>query len=354
MVSALKAKRIRRTKIAAATLALVAVPVYLHNASFLAEPIADRPLFYAHRALGQGFTLEGLTGKTCTASRMTPLEHGFLENTIPAMEAAFDYGADVVEFDVHPTVDGRFVVFHDWTVDCRTEGEGVTREHTLEALQRLDVGYGYTADGGETFPFRGRGVGLMPSLEEVLATFPDRDFLIDVKGNDPQEGRLLAERLEELTAGREGEVALTGAPRPVGIVRERLAEVRTLTRPLLKRCLKRYIALGWTGHVPESCRRSVLLVPANVAPWLWGWPNRLLQRMDRAGSRVVLIGDYRGGIFSTAIDDPARLETLPADYSGGIWTGRIDLVGPAAGSRWPGARDAPAELPPAGQGGAGT
>jgi glycerophosphoryl diester phosphodiesterase len=36
------------------------------------------------------------------------------------MRAAFDLGADIVELDVHPTVDGSFVVFHDWTVECRT------------------------------------------------------------------------------------------------------------------------------------------------------------------------------------------------------------------------------------------
>ena len=47
------------------------------------------------------------------------------------MEAAFGAGADIVEFDVHPTTDGAFVVFHDWTVDCRTNGNGVTRSHTL-------------------------------------------------------------------------------------------------------------------------------------------------------------------------------------------------------------------------------
>ncbi len=39
-----------------------------------------------HRGLGQGFSKEGLTGKTCTASRMLLLEHGFLENTIPSID----------------------------------------------------------------------------------------------------------------------------------------------------------------------------------------------------------------------------------------------------------------------------
>jgi glycerophosphoryl diester phosphodiesterase len=71
------------------------------------------------------------------------------------------------------------------------------------------------------------------------------------------------------------------------------------------------------------------MVPANVASWLWGWPNRFLQRMARAESQVMLVGDYWGEGFSQGFDDPARLNQLPADYSGGIWTDRIDLIGPA-------------------------
>ncbi|MEZ4555866.1 MAG: glycerophosphodiester phosphodiesterase family protein [Caldilineaceae bacterium] len=56
-------------------------------------------------------------------------------------------GADVVEFDVHRTSDDQFAVFHDWTLDCRTDGTGVTRDQTLADLQTLDIGYGYTGDG---------------------------------------------------------------------------------------------------------------------------------------------------------------------------------------------------------------
>jgi len=83
------------------------------------------------------------------------------------------------------------VVFHDWMLDCRTESKGVTREHSLAALKKLDIGYGYTADGGKSFPFRGKGVGLMPSLDEVLETFPNRRFLINIKSNDASEGTSL-------------------------------------------------------------------------------------------------------------------------------------------------------------------
>jgi len=138
------------------------------NASYWSSYRAPTTLV-AHRGLAQTYHREDLDNETCTATRIYPPQHPYLENTIASMQAAFDAGADIVEFDVHPTTDGAFAVFHDWTVDCRTQGKGVTRTHTLAELKALDIGYGYTADGGKTFPFRGRGVGLMPSLDEVLA-----------------------------------------------------------------------------------------------------------------------------------------------------------------------------------------
>jgi glycerophosphoryl diester phosphodiesterase len=328
-----KPKRVGIKHVAVATTVMFALFVYLNNTSRLARPIGTEPVLIAHRALGQDFDREGLTGETCTASRTIPSGHEYLENTIASMTAAFAYGADFVEFDVHRTTDGRFAVFHDWTLDCRTDGSGVTREHTLAELQTLDVGFGYTADSGKTWPFRGRGVGLMPSLAEILATFPDRSFVIDVKSNDPEEGMLLAERLAELAAARKGEIMVYGGARSVNVIRERLPHIRTISRPRLKRCLVRYLALGWSGYVPADCERSMLTVPANFAHWLWGWPNRFLQRMDRAGTRVVLIGEYRGEGFSQGLDDPEQVTELPSDYSGAIWTDRIDLIGPTVVKR---------------------
>jgi len=324
----MRARRFGIKHFAVATVAIFALLVYLNNTSRLADPIGSEPVLIAHRALGQDFDREGLTGATCTASRMILTGHDYLENTIPAMTAAFAYGADFVEFDVQRTTDDRFAVFHDWTLDCRTNGSGVTREHTLEELQTLDVGFGYTADGGKTWPFRGLGAGLMPSLEEILATFPDRNFVIDVKSNDPEEGVLLAEQLAALGARHKGEIMVYGGARPVSAVRDRLPHIRTISRPRLKRCLVRYLALGWSGYVPSDCARSMLTVPVNFARWLWGWPNRFLQRMDKVDTRVVLIGDYHGEGFSQGLDDPERLTEIPSGYSGAIWTDRIDLIGP--------------------------
>jgi glycerophosphoryl diester phosphodiesterase len=316
-------------------LGLSLILVYLANASWLAPKRDGRPFLVAHRGLGQPYDRVGLTGRTCTAARLLPGGHPYLENTLPSIRAAFDLGAAIVEFDVQPTGDGHFVAFHDATLDCRTEARGGTRDHSLEALQRLDVGHGYTADGGMSWPFRANGVGLMPSLEQVLGTFPDGEFLIDIKGGTAAEARRLGERIAGLQAGRSGRLYVYGRPGSVAAVVAAAPEVTPVSRPRLKACLVRHAALGWSTFIPDACRDTLLTIPANVAPWLWGWPARFLERMEQVGTRVVLLGDYGGEGFSTPIDDPALLDTLPPGYDGGIWTDRIDLIAPALGYESP-------------------
>ncbi len=323
----------RSLAFAAAALALISAFAFLNNTALLVSPGSGKPKLLAHRGLAQTFGSDGVKADTCTADRIHAPQHSFIENTIPSMQRAFELGAEMVELDVHPTTDGQFAVFHDWTVDCRTNGKGVTREHSLAALKALDIGYGYTADGGKTFPFRGKGIGLMPSLDEVLAAFPGKRLLIHVKSNDPVEGELLARRLGALPPAQLGLISVYGGERPVDVVRERLPQIATMHGRGLKQCLLRYLALGWTGYVPEACRRTIVLVPINYASWLWGWPGRFLQRMDGESSDVFVIGPWRGGEFSTGIDTTEQLDALPSHYSGGIWTNRIDRIAPALAAR---------------------
>jgi glycerophosphoryl diester phosphodiesterase len=308
---------------------LLAAAVTLNNSSTLAPHPAGAPVLLAHRGIAQRFDTTDLRNDTCTAARMLPSDHGYLENTIASMDASFKAGADIVEFDVHPTTDGHFAVFHDWTLDCRTEGKDVTREHSLAELKKLDIGYGYTADGGKTFPFRGKGVGLMPSMDEVLAAFPGKRFLINVKSRDRGEGEKLAAALARLPLDRRTQLMVYGGDEPVAEVRRRLPEIKTASRGSLKSCLIGYIGQSWTGLVPDSCRNSMVLVPINVAPWLWGWPNRFQARMTAAGGSVFLLGPYKGGEFSTGIDSADDLRRIPQGYAGGIWTNEIEIIGRA-------------------------
>lgn len=312
-------------------LILFIAAVYVWNASWRVAPPEGETLLLSHRGVHQTFSREGLTGETCTAERIFPPTHDFIENTLPSMRAAFEAGADVVELDVHPTTDGKLAVMHDWTIDCRTEGTGETRSHDMAYLKTLDLGYGYTADGGKTFPLRGKGVGMMPELEEVFAAFPEGRFLVNYKSNEAREGDMLAAILEAHPEWRPLVWGVYGGGPPTYRTRELIGGnlIAFSSRDTVQ-CLLQYLGLGWTGYVPEACRNTAVLVPINYAWLLWGWPNLFVERMQGAGSAVVLLGPREAGDVGTSgIDTPEVLAQVPKPFSGYIWTNRIELIGPA-------------------------
>jgi glycerophosphoryl diester phosphodiesterase len=323
----------RRLRWGAIALGVIVFAVWAGNSSLFVAPRSGGVELLAHRGVHQTYHREGLKNDTCTAERINPPTHGFLENTLPSMEAAFANGADIVEFDVHPTTDGQFAVLHDWTLDCRTNGKGVTRERSMAELKALDIGYGYTADGGRTYPFRGKGVGLMPTLDEVLARFPDRRLLINVKSNDPAEGDMLAARLAQLPAERRALLAAYGGETPMARLREKLPDLVTMSPRSLKRCMISYIGLGWTGYMPAACRNSIVLLPINIAPWIWGYPGKLIARMQDAGTRVYISGALDDTGFSSGVDSAEMLARLPTTFGGGIWTNKIEVIGPSIKGR---------------------
>lgn len=138
-------------KKALAAIVLFAAVVWAMNTSMFVTPPAGTAKLLAHRGVHQTYSKANVGKDTCTATIIDTPQHPYLENTIASMQAAFDAGADVVELDVHLTPDKQFAVFHDWTLDCRTEGKGVTEETPMAMLKSLDIGYGYTADGGTSF-----------------------------------------------------------------------------------------------------------------------------------------------------------------------------------------------------------
>lgn len=272
----------------------------------------------AHRGVHQTFHPEGLTNETCTAERIDPPRHAFLENTLPSMQAAFDAGADMIEIDVHRTADGEVAVFHDWRVECRTEGEGETRRHTLAELQALDIGHGYTADGGRTYPFRGQGVGLLPSLREVLRAFPQQRFMLDQKDRSQATTDTLIAVLRE--EGALGRACLSGTIEQNAAYREAVGEHACTIpgRDGIKRCLFDYLKTGWTGTLPNSCSGQRLTLPDWTSMHLlWGWPGTFIERVRASGGSVHIY-----------TNDPARLPALRALGVDGILTDRIELMSP--------------------------
>ncbi|WP_411335060.1 glycerophosphodiester phosphodiesterase family protein [Metabacillus indicus] len=298
--------------------------MFVNNSSLFTKERSGEPMLLAHRGLGQTFRMEGITAETCTAERMYEPEHPYLENTIPSIKAAFEGGADIVEIDVQPTLDGEFAIFHDWTLDCRTNGKGTTREHTMEELKQLDAGYGYTADNGKSFPFRGKGVGLIHTLDEVLEEFPNGSFLIHIKSDDPKEGSQLADYLSKYPDDRLEHLSAYGGDQPIATLKKAIPDMRVMSKETLKSCLLTYIAAGWTGYIPAACENTQLHIPETYFSYLWGSSDKFLNRMDSVGTRVILVAGSGG--WSEGFDEEQDLERLPKGYTGGIWTNRIDII----------------------------
>jgi glycerophosphoryl diester phosphodiesterase len=304
--------------------------VILYNASWFESPHGDGNIrLISHRGVHQTFSREGVGNDTCTADRIYPPTHDFIENTLPSMQAAFDAGADIVELDVHLTPDNQFAVMHDWTVDCRTEGKGVTEELEMAYLKTLDVGHGYTADGGKTFPLRGKGAGMMPTLPEVLERFPDRKFLVNFKSNRAEEGEALAQLVAEHPEWRNELWGAYGGAGPTLKSIELIDGFKGYTSRSIMKCAIDYETTGWTGIVPKSCRNTVVYVPSNLAWMVWGWPHKFTRRMEAVGTTVILLGPVEGGEIGTSgVDSLEQLRAVPKNFHGYVWTNRIELIGP--------------------------
>lgn len=96
------------------------------------------------------------------------------ENTMAAVHAALDLGVDMVEVDVHRSMDGELVVIHDGTVTRTTNGTGAVNRFTLADLKKLDAGSWFDTS------FEGERI---PTLREVLEAAKDRaTVLIELKG----------------------------------------------------------------------------------------------------------------------------------------------------------------------------
>lgn len=134
------------------------------------------------------------------------------ENTLPAFERAVAQGAVILESDLHRTRDGALVLFHDDLLERTTDGHGRIADHTLAELRRLDAGARFDPAGDGSFPQRGRGIRI-PTLEELLAAFPDRHLNLEIKAHD---AALIADTVAMVRkAGREEQVLLAAAEDPI-------------------------------------------------------------------------------------------------------------------------------------------
>ena len=107
----------------------------------------------------------------------------FPENTLPSFRRALEIGVDVLETDLHMTVDGHVIVSHDPTAMRMAGVAARYASSTLAEVKSWDAGHGYVdADGHR--PHAGKGIRI-PTLEELLLEFPGVALNVDIKQATP-------------------------------------------------------------------------------------------------------------------------------------------------------------------------
>ncbi|MBS1838570.1 MAG: glycerophosphodiester phosphodiesterase, partial [Actinobacteria bacterium] len=89
------------------------------------------------------------------------------ENTVRAFGAAVSLGYRYLETDVHVSADGGLLAFHDDRLDRVTDAEGSVEELTTADLEGVRIA----------------GTDPIPTLDELLETFPDVHWNIDAKSD---------------------------------------------------------------------------------------------------------------------------------------------------------------------------
>lgn len=217
------------------------------------------------------------------------------ENTAEAFARAVALGYRYVETDVHATADGVAVVFHDPTLDRLTGVKGRIAEMNWADLASIRVG----------------GAAIVPRLDDVLGSWPDVRFNIDVKSDGGVEPTI-------------AELARTGVTDRVLLASfsdARLDRLRALAGPRIAtslgmRGVARLRLASLTGR-PVKLPPSV--VAAQVPPRYAGVPvvdRRFIEYARRLGLHVHV----------WTIDEPDQMDGLLDLGVDGIMTDHVDVL----------------------------
>lgn len=164
------------------------------------------------------------------------------ENTLFAFERAAALGVDMLEMDLHLSQDAKLVVIHDETLERTSNGQGPVAHYNLAELQALDAGYKWTADGGQSYPYRGQGTRIA-ALEEVFERFPLIPKALEIKVPDVGMEAVLCEMLAAYDQ-LDRVIVASFHERSLQRFRQLCPEVATAGGPVSVRLL---LALNWLG-----------------------------------------------------------------------------------------------------------
>jgi glycerophosphoryl diester phosphodiesterase len=222
------------------------------------------------------------------------------ENTLAAVRAAIEVGADMVEIDVTLSADGHIVVLHDETLDRTTNGSGEVSQLTLAELKRLDAGSWFGPS------FAGERV---PTLDQVLTEVEGRTLLnVEIKSEAVARGivALVADTIRKLEM-IDQVVVSSFSPTALQEVHSLAPDIRTavlyndtyhqgrdaveiatelgatvfnikrqrLTRRMLRRCRQHDIPVG--VYTVNEARRMRRLVKRGIDAIFTDRPDRLIE-----------------------------------------------------------------------------
>ncbi|MBV7695582.1 glycerophosphodiester phosphodiesterase [Streptomyces sp. TRM70350] len=217
-----------------------------------------------------------------------------LENTVLQFRRAVEMGYRYIETDVHATRDGRIVAFHDATLDRVTDGAG-----RIGDLLWKDVRHARVA-----------GIEPVPLFEELLETFPEVRWNVDLKAESA-----LHPFLELIDRTDAWDRVLVGSFSEARVVRaQRLAGPRLATSYGTRGVLNLRLR-SW--GVPAALRRSA--VAAQVPETQSG-----IQVVDQ---RFVRAAHARGlQVHVWTINEAERMHRLLDLGVDGIMTDHIDTL----------------------------
>lgn len=210
-----------------------------------------------------------------------------LENTLAAFRAAAGQGADGVELDVHATVDGEIVVFHDPSIMGLPIAQARMRD--LSQLRLLN---------GEP----------LPTLAQALETLGPLKVFVEVKVLDPQwDDRLLE--------------VLDNGPNPAGYA------VHSFAFHVVKRLKDKRPALS-TGVLSEVPTRNPKQTLDDAgADTLWQERSTLDETVVRT------VHGLGAKIIGWTVDNPSEMERLVTLDVDAICTNHPErarrIIGPA-------------------------
>jgi glycerophosphoryl diester phosphodiesterase len=180
--------------------------------------------------------------------------YGHRENTIPAVLAAIEQGADLVEIDVTSTRDGTVILLHDATLTRLWEHDGAVAELSADEVRAICTDGQYQ----------------IPTFDRVMAisSAAGRGLMVDLTVSR------VASLAGEIVAEHDGfgHTVFAGHTDAVLEIRRRWPQAR--------------IALSWNHAEPPDPDLLAVVQPEFFNPSWWLVGRQLVDRMHAAGYLV--------------------------------------------------------------------